>query len=75
MSHLDEHRRNTLMVRKLAEVRKNEIFQEYKQLRNTKIVITNTTICPICKHLIGDSVCLCSPDGIVTHAGCMNATY
>ena len=75
MSRLDERRRNTLMVRKLAEVRKSEISQEYKQIRNTKIVITNTTICPICKHLIGDSVCLWSPDGVVTHAGCVNASY
>ena len=70
MTKLDEKRRNMLMMRKLAEVRRLDVSEEYINTRNTIFENTTSTICPVCKRMIGISVFTWNSDGTVMHKAC-----
>ena len=70
MTKLDEKRRNMLMMKKLAEVRKLDVSEEYVNMRNSQFENTSSTMCPVCKRVIGHSVFTWTPDGVVMHAAC-----
>lgn len=70
MTKLDEKRRNTLMIKKLAEVRRLDVSEEYVNMRNTLFENTTTTICPVCKRMIGASVFTWNTNGTVMHTAC-----
>ena len=70
LTKLDEKRRSTLMLRQLAEVRRLDVSEEYVNMRNTSFENTSTTICPVCKRVIGDSVFTWNTDGVVMHTAC-----
>lgn len=74
MTKLDEKRRNTLMIKKLAEVRRLDVSEEYMNMRNTLFENTTNTICPVCKRMIGISVFTWNPNGVVMHAACARQT-
>ena len=70
MTKLDETRRSALMLRQLAEVRRLDISEDYINLRNSSFENTNTTVCPVCNRLIGDSVFTWHANGVITHTAC-----
>ena len=70
MSKLDERRRNMLMMKQLAQVRRLDVSEEYISLRNSAFENTNKSICPVCKRAIGISVFTWNYDGSVVHTAC-----
>ncbi|KAK8822896.1 hypothetical protein WA556_001787, partial [Blastocystis sp. ATCC 50177/Nand II] len=70
LTKLDEKRRNMLMLRQLAEVRRLAVSEEYMNMRNSSFENTSTTICPVCKRVIGDSVFTWNPNGVIMHTAC-----
>lgn len=70
MTKLDEKRRNMLLMKKLAEVRKLDVSEDYMNMRNSMFENTSATMCPVCKRTIGSSVFIWNPDGVVMHAAC-----
>ena len=75
LTRLDEKQRTVLMIRKLAEIRRIDVGHEYQNMRNMSFENTTTTTCPVCKRLIGDSVFIWNPNGVVIHAACAKTTY
>ncbi|KNB45262.1 hypothetical protein JH06_1061 [Blastocystis sp. subtype 4] len=75
LTRLDEKQRTVLMIRKLAELRRIDVGHEYQNMRNMSFENTTTTTCPVCKRLIGDSVFIWNPNGVVIHAACAKTTF
>lgn len=75
LTKLDEKRRNMLMLRQLAEVRRLAVSEEYMNMRNSSFENTSTTICPVCKRVIGDSVFTWNPNGVIMHTACAIPKY
>lgn len=75
LTRLDEKQRTALMIKKLAEIRRTEVGHEYQSMRNISFENTTTTTCPVCKRLIGDSVFIWNPNGVVIHAACAKTSY
>lgn len=75
LTQLDEKQRTVLMIRKLAEIRRIDVGHEYQNMRNTSFENTTTTTCPVCKRLIGDSVFIWKPNGVVLHAACAKTSF
>lgn len=75
LTRLDEKQRTVLMIRKLAELRRIDVGHEYQNMRNMSFGNTTTTTCPVCKRLIGDSVFIWNPNGVVIHAACAKTTF